>query len=244
MKCAYPHCFNLVASSKALGGFSGTLTALTFTAVIFLAGRDRGQHRGVERTLVVFLGAFASMAVATYLYSGASSEELPGGRAASEAFVASLVFSCALLQLFLGIAQLMDGRDFGGVVIFARRLADWVVSMLIFGFMGSTAVSAAGLFKTESAAWDSWLGVGCVVMFVILFGWVLGGPRARYAEESAPRTTAIEAWAAFNVAIMIVAAALTPCLGGTRVRRLAARMGLSWHDGSAVSVDPPLLNAA
>jgi hypothetical protein len=213
MRCAYPHCFNLVDSSKALGGFSGTLTALTFTAMIFLAGRERGQHPGVERTLVVFLGAFASMVVATYLYSGAASEELPGGRAAVEAFVASLAFSCALLQLFLGIAQLMADRDFGGVVMFARRLADWVVGMLIFGFMGSTAVSAAGLFKNESAAWDSLLGIGCVAMFVLLFGWVLGGPRAGKDRESTRRPTAIQAWAAFNIAIVIVAAALTLAWG-------------------------------
>ena len=213
MRCAYPHCFNLVQSAKALGGFSGTLTALTFTAVIFLTGREPGQHPGVEKTLVVFLGAFASMVVATYLYSGATSEEIAGGRAAVEAFVASLAFSCALLQLFLGIAQLMADRDFGGVVMFARRLADWVVGILIFGFMGSTAVSAAGLFEKESTAWNSLLGVGCVVMFVLLLGWVLCGPHAGKTREPSRGPTAIEAWAAFNIAIVVVAAALTLAWG-------------------------------
>jgi hypothetical protein len=67
MSCAYPHCYNVVESAKGLGTFSGTLTALTFSVVIFLAGRERQQHPAIEKTLVVFLGAFASMAVATGL---------------------------------------------------------------------------------------------------------------------------------------------------------------------------------
>jgi hypothetical protein len=107
----------------------------------------------------------------------------------------------------------MHDRRFTRVVSFAARLADWVVGMLIFIFMASTAVGAAGVFKSESAAWDSLLGIGCIVLFVALLAWVLGGPRSTHVASSEDKTKIVERWAAFNIVIVIVAGVLTVIWG-------------------------------
>jgi hypothetical protein len=49
-ECIYRHCFNLVTSATRLGAFAGVLTALTFSTIIFLTGRERKDHPQVENT--------------------------------------------------------------------------------------------------------------------------------------------------------------------------------------------------
>lgn len=201
--CLQPHCFNLVESAGRLAQFAGVLTALTFTAVIFLTGREPGEHPG--HTVILFLSAFLNLAIATYLFASAAAEELPDRRAVFEAFLASLVLSIAILHLFLGIAQLVHDRGFSEVEGFAVRLATWVVGPVIFVFMSLTAVDAAGLHEKEHLAWGSPLGIGCIVLAVTLVAFVVwGSPTDRTRKQITGAR-----WSAFSIAVVVIACGLS-----------------------------------
>jgi hypothetical protein len=204
-RCEYPHCFSLVGSASRLGEFAGVLTALTFSAIIFLAGRDKRDR--TENTLILLFAAFVGMAIATYLFSGAASEERPGGRAAFETFCASLAFAAALLPLFLGVSQLMRDREFSNVALFAARLSNWVVAPVMFAFMSLTAVSARALYATEETAWLSVLGVSSGLLFAILLLWIFKGPLIPRIEEHLSR------WVALPVGVVILASILSALWG-------------------------------
>jgi hypothetical protein len=172
-RCALPHCFNLVTSGERLGELAAVLTALTFTAVIFLAGRD-GRQRKLESAQVLLFGAFVALATATYLFSGVAAEELPGARAAFEAFSASLVLSLALQLLFLGVVQLMRDHEFESATQFAALVGTWFVGPIIMIFMCATAVDGVGLYLSSSVAYRSGTGLTCIGFCVILLAWMLG----------------------------------------------------------------------
>jgi hypothetical protein len=221
-ECIYPHCFNLVTSATRLGTFAGVLTALTFSTIIFLTGRERKDHPQVENTLILFIAAFVSMAISTYLFTSASSEEgTPGGRVAFETFCASLAFSTALLPLFLGIVQLMRDREFRRVVWFASRLVNWIVGVVIFVFMSLTAIASRGVDKSVAGAWHSNVTLACGVLALALVIWIsLGSKIPQFNGRKA-----IDTWTAYTVIVVVIALVLTAIWGEVKPTEAMPTLG-------------------
>jgi|GEM_PF-6283937 len=209
-ECELLHCFSLTISAERLGEFAGILTALTFAGMIFLADRRPDKHPRIEDTLIMFVAAFISLAVATYLFTGAAAEEVQSFRAAFESFCASMALSIALQLLLLGIAQLMRDHEFPGVARFAAGVGKWVAALIIFGFMSLTAISAAGLMKPTSQEFDSAVAIGVAVFAVTLIVWMLflsTLPRLRNRfREGWPGPTR---WAKFCLIIISIVSVLT-----------------------------------
>ena len=197
-------------SASRLGEFTGVLTALTFTAIIFLADHKRNDHPRVEDTLIMFLAAFISLAVATYLFTGAAAEEHQDYRAAFEAFCASLALSISLLLLFLGIAQLMRDQRFETVARFAAGAGKWVVTLIVFVFMSLTAINGVGLHLAPSQEFSSAVSIGCALLFIALLVWMLALARSSrlqvWAKRGWPGPTR---WAIFSLTIVGVMSVLT-----------------------------------
>jgi uncharacterized membrane protein YeiB len=170
--CALPHCFDLAVSGERLGEFSAILTALTFSAIIFLADRRPRGERNHEDTQIMLLAAFVSLATAAYLFSGVAAEEGEGARTAFEAFCASLALSIALQLLFLGIVQLMRYREYRSATTFTARVSKWFVGPTIFAFMSATAVGAVELYASSSAAYQSDTAYICIGLFGSLVLWM------------------------------------------------------------------------
>lgn len=207
--CSLPHCFNLAQSAGRLCEFAAVLTALTFSAIIFLAGRDRQKHRSLEDTLIMFLAAFISLALATYLFTAVAAEENASYRAAFESFSASLALSIALQLLFLGITQLMRDHEFLGVARFTAGAGQWVVALTIFLFMSLTAINAVGLYWSTNKEFESMIAWACTVMSVVLVLWLIGLatiPRLRVlAQKKMPAT----AWGAIQLGLVSGAGVLS-----------------------------------
>jgi hypothetical protein len=210
LHCAYRHCFNVIASTNELGAFAGVLTALTFSAIIFLAGRKKEEQPDLEDTLILLFAAFVTMAIATYLYSSASAEEGPKPRSAFLAFCAGLALSTALLLLFLGIVQLIRDGGFREAHQFASKMARWVVGPVIFLFMLVTAVGAHSVNQNTPHAWNSALGFASPILFLALLAWVRLG-----RSSTKPDTTRKlrRWWIRLTVGIGLVAVALTALWG-------------------------------
>lgn len=177
---SYPHCFNLIADSSLLAQFSGVLAGLIFAAIAIVAGsrggssdvENPGERSRIGATLVMFLAAFVSFAVATYLFIGAAADVHPYGRATLVAFCASLALVIGLEQLFVGIVRLVEHLALVDATSFAAGLFAYGAVFLIFVYMGITAVDSAGLRKTESHAWLSPMGIGMCVLLVLLVVWI------------------------------------------------------------------------
>jgi hypothetical protein len=208
--CALPHCFSLTVSASRLGEFTGVLTALTFTAIIFLADHKRNDHPRVEDTLIMFLAAFIALAVATYLFTGAAAEERQDYRAAFEAFCASMALSISLLLLFLGIAQLMRDQRFGTVARFAAGAGKWVVTLIVFLFMSLTAINGVGLYLPLSQEFSSAVAFGCGLLLIMLLGWIIAlassSSLQRWSKRGWPGPTR---WATLALAMIGVLTVLT-----------------------------------
>jgi hypothetical protein len=176
----YPHCFNLLIDSSLLAQFAGVLTGLIFAAIAIVAGGRSGsgdaddptERSRIGATLVMFLAAFLSLAIATYLFVGAAADVHPYGRATFIAFSASLALVIGLEQLFVGIVRLVEHLALTDATRFAAGLFAYGAVFLIFVYMGITAVDSAGLLKTESHAWVSPMGIGTGVLFVLLVVWI------------------------------------------------------------------------
>lgn len=172
--CALPHCFNVATSAGRLSEFAGVLTALTFSAIVFLLDRKRVERAKLRSTVILFTTAFVSLIFATYLYTDGAAEELPSFRAAAVSFAASVALGVALLQLFLGIAHMV--REQGDSTFFVR-LACWFVGPTIFYFLMASAVNAWGLEMASRAEWHSPLARGTEILLTIwLFGALLPWP--------------------------------------------------------------------
>ena len=199
----------MVASGSRLGELAAVLTALTFTAVIFLAGRDGRQH-ALESSQVLLFAAFVALATATYLFSGVAAEELPGARAAFEAFCASLALSLALQLLFLGVVQLMRDHDFESATQFAALVGTWFVGPIIFVFMCATAITGVGLYASSAAAYRSGTGLACIGFCFFLLVWMLGSYALyrRPLKRRVPWPTAAQ-WAGGVIGVVAIASVLT-----------------------------------
>jgi hypothetical protein len=160
--CTFTHCFSLTESAARLAPFAGTLAALTFSAIIYLAGREKGEYPHLEDTLTIFCAGLVALIFATYLFAEAAAEEHADLRAALDSFCASVVLALAMLYVFLGISQLMYDHNFAHVSTFVSRIARWLVGPAVFGFLSATAVNTWGLNLAESDAWGSPLGCTCV----------------------------------------------------------------------------------
>jgi uncharacterized membrane protein YeiB len=208
-QCNLPHCFDLTVSGERLGEFAAILTALTFTAIIFLADQPHKGKRHHEETQIMLLAAFVALATAAYLFSGVAAEEGEGPRTAFEAFCASLALSIALQLLFLGIVQLMRYRKYRSATTFTARVSKWFVGPTIFAFMSATAVGAVELYASSSAAYRSTTSYICGGLFVTLafWMWLITQPRGR-DRLTAIRPTAAQ-WAGGCIGIVAIASVLT-----------------------------------
>jgi hypothetical protein len=186
-RITYPHCFNIVMDAGLLAEFSGVLAGLTFTAVAVLAGRfggredasEHGRQPSVEDTLILFLSAFVSFTIATYLFTSAAGEVHPEGRAAFIAFCASLALSIALEQLLVGLVRLVDHLGFERAARFTAFTYSHAVLPVIFVYMALTAVDLSGLRLSAAEAWSTPLAYGCIALCACLVLWTLRpGPRA------------------------------------------------------------------
>lgn len=205
--CTFTHCFNLTESAAHLAPFAGTLAALTFSAIIYLAGRKKGEYPHLEDTLVIFCAGLVALIFATYLFAETAAEEHADLRAALDSFCASVVLALAILYVFLGIAQLMYDHDFAQVSTFVSRVARWFVGPAVFGFLSATAVNTWGLNLTESHAWESPLGCTCVglacafLIYLVLLSRIEG--LHKLVGELEPRQ-----WAQWSLSLVALAAAL------------------------------------
>jgi hypothetical protein len=173
-RVTYAHCFSLTGDAGQLAHFAGVLTGLTFTALALLArsgGEDQQERPAGRKTLLLLLSSFFSFAVTTYLLTIVVAEIRSDGRAASLSFCASLVLVLALMQLFVGVAYLVDHLAFSAAE-FAADLARFVGALAIV-FIGMTAVDGAGMTKSESAAWHTPVAYLCAVLIVSGIGYLI-----------------------------------------------------------------------
>jgi len=183
--CKSHTCFDYIASSGRLAQLTGVLTALTFTAIIFLAGRERSERDQVEQTLVTFLAAFISLAVATFLYANAASEEQLGGRGAFVNFCASIVFAIAIQLVLLGITRLVSQGGYDDATSFAASVSAESMALIVFSLLSLTAIDAAGLRRTRHDAFVSSLAIACAVLLAVLIGRVIRMSRRRESSADA-----------------------------------------------------------
>jgi hypothetical protein len=205
--CAYAHCFNVAESAGHLAAFAGVLAALTFSAIIYLAGKSGLKRNGLEDTLITMYCGLVALLFATYLFAESAAEERGNLRVASGAFMASLILAIAVLYLFLGIMQLMSTHEYNTVSRFVGRTARWLISPAVFAFLGSSAVNAWGLNKTEAGAWESMLGYTCIglaAVFVVYLVSLSHIPRLRnVGRNMKPRT-----WAHWSLVLVVVPSVL------------------------------------
>jgi drug/metabolite transporter (DMT)-like permease len=79
------------------------------------------------------------------------------------------------------------------------------VGIVIFVFMSLTAVDAAGLHENENLAWGSPLGIGCIVLTVTLFVFVVRGSPTDRVREGITGAR----WSAFSIAVVVIACGLS-----------------------------------
>lgn len=206
VKCLERHCFSLVESSGHYAQFAGVLTGLTFAALIFVASRE-GPHGDKQQDgLILLIVAFFALATSTYLFAAVASEEgVAGKRVAFEAFGAALVLAIAVLHLFLGVAHSMLVAGLGEAATFAARLAGWAISLVVFAFIAETAVDASGVALAEHAAWNTFLGWGCVALALAL---VLWQAKNQWTTSQLDWLTE-RRWATFSLTIVLISAALS-----------------------------------
>jgi hypothetical protein len=166
--CKFHTCYDYIEASGRVAQLTGVLTALTFTAIIFLASREEAERKQDEQTLVTFIAAFISLAVSTYIYDAAASEERVGGRGAFVNFAASLVFAIAIQQVLLGLTRLVAQRSFSRAASFATEISAEIFALIVFGFLAITAIDGAGQQKSQHDAFVSPVGVTSAVLFVAL----------------------------------------------------------------------------
>jgi hypothetical protein len=193
--CELPHCFSITMSASSLSGFAGVLTALTFSAIVFLLGRDQHGRSELQSTIILFTAAFVSLILATYLYTDAAAEEAASFRAAAVSFAASIPLGIAILQLFLGIVHMVRQHAASPFLV---RVASWFIGPAVFYFLMATAVNAWGLEITASAEWHSSLAHGIEVLLAI---WIF----AAFLPWSLPRYPTIAVWATFSLGAVAVA---------------------------------------
>jgi hypothetical protein len=192
--CELPHCFSITMSASSLSGFAGVLTALTFSAIVFLLGRDQRGRSELQSTIVLFTAAFVSLILATYLYTDAAAEEAASFRAAAVSFAASIPLGIAILQLFLGIVHMVRQHAASPFLV---RVASWFIGPAVFYFLMATAVNAWGLEMTASVEWHSSLAHGIEVLLAIwIFVAFLPWPLLRYT---------LEVWATLSLGAVAVA---------------------------------------
>jgi hypothetical protein len=191
-----------------MGEAAAILTALTFSAIIFLADRKSNDRASHEGTQIMFLAAFVSLATAAYLYAAVAADEGEGPRTAFEAFSASLAFAIALQLLFLGIVQLMRQSEYGSAATFTAQVSKWFVGPAIFAFMASTAVGAVELYASSSAAYQSAVAYVCMALFLALLIWlgVSASPWGRTRMATIRPTPA--RWAGGCIVVIAIASAL------------------------------------
>jgi uncharacterized membrane protein len=194
--CRSDHCFNIIESAAHLAPFAGVLTALTFSAIIYLVGHTRREE--IEDVLIVFCAGFVALVFATYLLSEGAAEELADSRAAFSIFCASIVLATAILYLFLGLGRLTHDHELYRAGRFASRVASWLLGPAAFAFVLATAVGSWGLHKTESRAWDSPLGWSGLAMLAIL-GMISAG-----LLKGLPKTISAVRWAELSLVIIAI----------------------------------------
>jgi hypothetical protein len=147
---------------------TGSLAAFTFAGLIFLVGRAADRAK-LEDTTIMFVTAFLSLVITSFLYERLSAEEVAAGRAEALYFSASLIFVLAVLQLFLGMTRLLMRLGYGPASTFLRGIAVGFIPPVAFVFMMVTAVDAYGFRKTEAQAWfHTKLGVEVLASFAAL----------------------------------------------------------------------------
>jgi hypothetical protein len=193
--CELPHCFSITTSADGLSVFAGVLTALTFSAVVFLLGRDQRHRSELPSTIILFTAAFVSLILSTYLYTDAAAEEAASLRAAAVSFAASIALGIAILQLFLGLAHLVQRH---GASTFLVRVASWFIGPAVFYFLMATAVNAWGLEMTSSAEWHSALAHGTELLLAM---WIF----AAVQPWPLPRCATLVTWATLSLVAVAIA---------------------------------------
>lgn len=174
VSCATQNCFSILKAADEFTKLTGSLAAFTFAALTFLVGRTTERSR-LEDTIVMFVAAFVSLVVTSFLYERLVAEELAQGRAEALYFFGSLAFVLAVLQLFLGLTRLLMRLDFKISAKFMRGVSVVFIPLVAFVFLAVTAVDAYGFQKTERAAWfHTKLGpevLGAFAALLVLVGW-------------------------------------------------------------------------
>jgi len=213
LACANPNCFSIVRAADEFTKLTGSLAAFTFAALTFLVGRTAERSK-LEDTIVMFVAAFVSLVVTSFLYERLAAEELVRGRAEALYFFGSLAFVVAVVQLFLGLTRLLMRLDYKAAAKFMRGVSVAFIPIITFGFMSITAVDAYGFQSSESDAWlHSGIGLEAFAMFAAL-AVVIAWRTTRWIHATEPlpvhdRRVVACAWSSVGFLAVITTAAAT-----------------------------------
>jgi len=181
-ECTTILCFDLTKAAGYYSQLASVLSGFAFAAIVFLIQSQRSDREGragegdpdLQNVLISFLTAFIGLILATFLYAVIAGEEAKV-RAMASGFLASIVFSIAVLNLFYGIIWLFHAWRMHRVLDVSKRAVATVIPIVVYAYMGITALDMLKLAKNQSAAetWVSWIAGLGILLALIAFASLL-----------------------------------------------------------------------